>query len=254
MVVRVRPDQAPYMVAKVGSIDNLIQHVIHPMIDSSFRNQASSTSAMNFLQNRQEEQTRAEDRARTSLEKYHVECVSVLICQINLPQELMETQTKRIIAEQQKQMFAMQQEAEAARISTEKTRATADQQGELVKAEIGVKVADQQKQKTIVLAEGDAEGIRLRGEGEAKKIEAIGQATAEAYRKQNAALGQQAITAIEVIKKVAEGNIRITPDILVAGEKGGLLDILLAQMVKKGAAAGALATGAVETAVQGQDA
>jgi uncharacterized membrane protein YqiK len=150
----------------------------------------------------------------------------------------METQTKRIIAEQQKQMFAMQQEAEAARISTEKTRATADQQGELVKAEIGVKVADQQKQKTIVLAEGEAEGIRLRGEGEAKKIEAIGQATAEAYRKQNAALGQTAITAIEVIKKVAEGNIRITPDILVAGDKGGLIDVLLAQLVKKETKAG----------------
>jgi len=244
VVVRVRPDQAPYMVAKVGSIENLILHVIHPMIDSSFRNQASSTSAMNFLQNRQEEQTRAEDRARTSLEKYHVECVSVLICQINLPQELMETQTKRIIAEQQKQMFAMQQEAEAARISTEKTRATADQQGELVKAEIGVKVADQQKQKTIILAEGDAEGIRLKGEGEAKKIEAIGQATAEAYRKQNAALGQQAITAIEVVKRVAEGNIRITPDILVAGEKGGLLDILLAQLVRKGGTPAAAAAAA----------
>ena len=244
VVVRVRPDQAPYMVAKVGSIENLILHVIHPMIDSSFRNQASSTSAMNYLQNRQEEQTRAEDRARTSLEKYHVECVSVLICQINLPQELMETQTKRIIAEQQKQMFAMQQEAEAARISTEKTRATADQQGELVKAEIGVKVADQQKQKTIILAEGDAEGIRLKGEGEAKKIEAIGQATAEAYRKQNAALGQQAITAIEVVKRVAEGNIRITPDILVAGEKGGLLDILLAQLVRKGGTPAAAAAAA----------
>ncbi len=255
VVVRVRPDQAPYMVAKVGSIENLILHVIHPMIDSSFRNQASTTSAMNFLQNRQEEQTRAEDRARNNLSKYHVECVSVLICQINLPQELMETQTKRIIAEQQKQMFAMQQEAEAARISTEKTRATADQQGELVKAEIGVKVADQQKQKTIVLAEGEAEGIRLRGEGEAKKIEAIGQATAEAYRKQNAALGQTAITAIEVIKKVAEGNIRITPDILVAGDKGGLIDVLLAQLVKKetkaGQEGGQTTTGMINSGVQG---
>jgi regulator of protease activity HflC (stomatin/prohibitin superfamily) len=165
-----------------------------------------------------------------------VECVSVLICQIKLPQELMETQTRRIIAEQQKEMFAMQQEAEAARISTEKTRATANQQGELVTAEIGVKVAEQQKQKTIVLAQGDAEGVRLRGEGEAKKIEAIGQATAAAYRKQNEALGQEAVTAIELIKKIAEGGVRITPDILVSGEKGGLLDILFAQLVKKGAA------------------
>lgn len=49
VVIRVRPDQAPYMVVKVGSIDNLIQQVIHPMIDSSFRNQASTASAMNFL-------------------------------------------------------------------------------------------------------------------------------------------------------------------------------------------------------------
>jgi len=245
VVVRVRPDQAPYLVAKVGSIENLILHVIHPMIDSSFRNQASSTSAMNFMQNRQNEQTNAEERARQGLEKYHVECVSVLICQIKLPQELMETQTRRIIAEQQKEMFAMQQEAEAARISTEKTRATANQQGELVTAEIGVKVAEQQKQKTIVLAQGDAEGVRLRGEGEAKKIEAIGQATAAAYRKQNEALGQEAVTAIELIKKIAEGNVRITPDILVAGEKGGMLDILFAQLVKKGAAVPRIGTSAL---------
>ncbi len=233
VVVRVRPDQAPYLVAKVGSIENLIMHVIHPMIDSSFRNQASSTSAMNFLQNRQEEQTRAEERARESLEKYHVECVSVLICQINLPQELMETQTMRIIAEQQKQMYSMQQEAEASRISTMKTRATADQQSDLVKAEIGVQVADQQKMKTITIAQGDAESVRLRGEGEAARIEAIGQATAEAYRKQNAALGQQAVTAIEVIKQIAAGNVKITPEILVQGEHGGLLDILMSQLVQK---------------------
>ena len=79
-------------------------------------------------------------------------------------------------------------------------------------------------------------GVRLRGEGEAKKIEAIGQATAAAYRKQNEALGQEAVTAIELIKKIAEGGVRITPDILVSGDKGGLLDILFAQLVKKGAA------------------
>jgi regulator of protease activity HflC (stomatin/prohibitin superfamily) len=53
VIIRVRPDQAPYMVAKIGSVENLINHVIHPMIDSSFRNQASSTSAMNFMQDRQ---------------------------------------------------------------------------------------------------------------------------------------------------------------------------------------------------------
>jgi uncharacterized membrane protein YqiK len=78
VVIRVRPDQAPLMVAKIGSIENLIDHVVHPMIDSSFRNQASSSGAMNFMQDRADEQAKAEARARVELEKYHVECVSVL--------------------------------------------------------------------------------------------------------------------------------------------------------------------------------
>lgn len=72
VVVRVRPGQAPYMVSKIGSIDNLILHVIHPMIDSSFRNRTSSTSAMNFMQDRQEEQRNAE-QTRIATEKTRAE-------------------------------------------------------------------------------------------------------------------------------------------------------------------------------------
>ena len=244
VVIRVRPDQAPYMVAKIGSIENLILHVIHPMIDSSFRNQASTTSAMNFMQDRQEEQRKAEERARTELEKYHVECVSVLICQISLPQDLMDTQTKKIIAEQQRAMYGAQQEAEQTRIATEKTRSEADQQKNLVEAEIGVKIAEQNKQKVIRAAEGEAESIRLRAEGEAKgiramgdaegsKILAMGKATAEAYELQNKAVGQGGVTAIEIAKQIASGNVKVTPDFLVQGgdNLGGLLSAFLTDRI-----------------------
>ena len=161
VVIRVRPDQAPYMVAKIGSIQNLVEHVIHPMIDSSFRNQASATSAMNFMQNRHEEQQKAEDRTRKELEKYHVELVSVLICQIQLPEDLMKTQTERIIAQQQQAMYAEQQKAQQSRISMEKTTAEANMQPDLVTSEIDVKVADNLKKKAILLAEGEGESIRL---------------------------------------------------------------------------------------------
>jgi uncharacterized membrane protein YqiK len=244
VIIRVRPDQAPYMVAKIGSIENLVDHVIHPMIDSSFRNQASSTSAMNFMQDRQEEQHKAEDRARVELEKYHVECVSVLICQIKLPQELMDTQTKKIIAQQQQAMFQEQQKAEGTRIATEKTRAEADQQKNLVEAEIGVKIAEQHKQKAIRFAEGEAASIRLRAEGEAAGIQArgdaegarilaMGQATAKAYELQNQAVGQQGVTAIEIAKQIATGNIKVTPDFLVQGDGnvGGLLAAFLTKLM-----------------------
>jgi len=244
VIIRVRPDQAPYMVAKIGSIDNLISHVIHPMIDSSFRNQASSTSAMNFIQDRQDEQLKAEERARTELEKYHVECVSVLICQIKLPQQLMDTQTMKIIAQQQQAMYEEQQKAEQSRIATEKTRSEAELQKQLVEAEIGVKIADQNKQKTIRFAEGEAESIRIRAEGEAKgirakgeaegaRILAIGEATAKAYELQNKAIGSQGVTAIEIAKQIASGNIKVTPDFLVQGDSnvGNLLSGYLTKLI-----------------------
>src|SRR5258705_947405 len=60
VVFRVKPEDAPFMVAKIGGIDRLIQNVMHPLIDSIFRNQASESSAMAYLQNRHEEQERAE--------------------------------------------------------------------------------------------------------------------------------------------------------------------------------------------------
>ncbi|MEO6397548.1 MAG: SPFH domain-containing protein [Tepidiformaceae bacterium] len=234
VVIRVRPDQAPLMVAKIGSIENLIDHVIHPMIDSSFRNQASSSAAMNFMQDRAEEQAKAEERARAELERYHVECVSVLISQIVLPQELMSIQTRRVIASQQQEMFVEQQKAEHERIATENTRAQADQQINLVSAQIGVQVAEQNRQKTVIEAEGLARAIELNGDAEGKKILAVGSATAEAYEKQVAAMGQGNLTGIEVSKAIAAAGLKITPDIMVGGgggEGGGIFSAFIAQLL-----------------------
>ncbi len=235
VIIRVRPDQAPLMVAKIGSVENLIDHVIHPMIDSSFRNQASSTEAMHFMQDRALEQTKAEERAREELEKYHCECVSVLISQIILPQELMEIQTKRVIAAQQQNMFTEQQRAEQTRIATENTRAQADRQIDVVAAQIGVQVAEQTKQKTILEAEGRARAVEVEGEAEGRKILAVGTATAEAYEKQVAAVGQMNLAGIEVTKAIAHAGLKITPDIMVGGGGdgggGSIFAAFMAQML-----------------------
>jgi regulator of protease activity HflC (stomatin/prohibitin superfamily) len=230
VILRVRPEQAPLMVAKIGSIENLIDHVVHPMIDSSFRNQASSSEAMNFMQDRADEQAKAEARTREELEKYHVECVSVLISQIILPQELMEIHTRRVIAAQQQEMFVEQQRAEEKRIATENTRAQADRQIDLVQAQIGVQVADQTRQKTILEAQGRARATELEGAAEGSKIMAVGGATAEAYEKQVAAVGQLNLAAIEMTKQIATAGLKITPDVAVGGggDGGGTNNIFAA--------------------------
>lgn len=227
VIIRVRPDQAPYMVAKVGSIENLIAHVIHPMVDSSFRNQASSAAAMSFMQNRQDEQKKAEDLARAELEKYHVECVSVLICQIELPQQLMDTQTAAIIAQQESLQYTEQEKAAQSRIKLENTQATANQQPELVKATMAVKIAEQEKAEKITLAEAQSESDTLIGAGQASKIAAIGKAQAEAYQGQVAALGQNGLVMMDIMKNVTSAGLKLTPDIVAGNSEGGLNAILM---------------------------
>jgi regulator of protease activity HflC (stomatin/prohibitin superfamily) len=242
VVIRVRPDQAPLMVAKIGSIENLIDHVIHPMIDSSFRNQASSTQAMNFLQDRALEQVKAEERAREELERYHCECVSVLISQIILPPELLDIQTRRVIAAQQQDMYVEQQKAEQKRIATDNTRAKADRQPDLVAAQIGVQIAEQTRQRTIIEAEGVGRAVEIQGDAEGRKILSVGSATAEAYEKQVAAVGQMNLAGIEVTKSIAAAGLKITPDIMVGGggSDGGnsVFSAFIAQLLAEGARPG----------------
>ena len=232
VILRVLPQQAPHMVARIGTIQNLIEAVIHPLVDSSFRNQASSSEAMTFMQDRHEQQKRAEEHIVDELLRYHVECVSVLICQIKLPERLMQTLTNKVVAMQQKSMYDAQQEAEGRRTEMEKTKAQADLQPNLVKAEIDVAIATQQKQQAITLAEGKGQSIRLEQEGvaagiamvgkaEGEKVLAVGNATAEAYEKQVAAVGQSSVALIEIMKRVSDGGIKITPDVYVTDGNGG---------------------------------
>lgn len=240
VIVRIKPQQAPILVAKVGSVQKLIKDVIDPIISSSFRNQASQASAISFLQDRSKEQANSEEHVRQELAKYNVECVSVLITNIDIPKELMDTQTKKIIAQQEIEQYKMQQKSAEERVKTEKTIAIADQQPELVKSEINVQIAEQKKLEKITLAEADAQSAKLYGEGESNKIkflgdaeaykikslaqaqseqiEKVGQANADAYKKQVEAIGEDGIVAIESLKllpNVFKDGMKLVPDIVI---------------------------------------
>ena len=237
VVFRVKPEDAPFMVAKIGSIDRLIQNVMHPLIDSIFRNQASESSAMAYLQNRHEEQERAEARVRTHLLKYHVDVVNVLICHIRLPEELMKTQTEKILAEQRQTMFRAQQEAEVNRIELEKTKSRADNQRDLMAATVGVEIASRRSEQRKAEGEGEAHYIRQTGQAEAEKVRLMGEAQGVAYREQVNALGAQGVALVETLKVIGEKGVRITPDVLASGGggegAGGLGTLLLLNLFRE---------------------
>ena len=220
VVFRVKPEDAPFMVAKIGGIERLIQNVMHPLIDSIFRNQASESSAMAYLQNRHEEQERAEARVRAHLLKYHVDVVNVLICHIHLPEDLMITQTEKILAEQRQNMYNAQREAEEKRIQLERTKSQADNQKDLMAATVGVEIAGKRAEQRKSEGEGEAHYISQTGKAEADKVRMMGEAQGVAYREQVNALGAQGVALVEVLKVIGEKGVRITPDIMASGGAG----------------------------------
>jgi len=236
VVFRVKPEDAPFMVAKIGSTEKLVQNVMHPLIDSIFRNQASESSAMAYLQNRHEEQERAEARVRMHLLKYHVDVVNVLICHIKLPEELMKTQTEKILAEQKQSMFNAQREAEIKRIELEKTSSQADNQRSLMEATVGVEISAKRAEQRKREAEGEAYYISETGKSEAEKVRLMGEAQGVAYKEQVNALGANGVALVETLKVIGEKGVRITPDIMASGggnsEGGGIGTLLLLNLFR----------------------
>ncbi|MBE2192413.1 MAG: hypothetical protein IAE63_09560 [Alphaproteobacteria bacterium] len=245
---RILPENAPYVVQKLGSITELESNVIHPQIDGIFRAQVARSPAIAYQQNRAEEQDAAEDAVRDDLKKYRVDVVSVMITNIHLPEALMKTTQQKNLAEQEKSMYDAKQQAELRRIEFEKTKTEADSQVNIITAEAGIKVAQHEARQVEERARGEATRIRMLaeaeatqttqiGEAEAEVIRSKGEAQAKAYHDQVDALTAQGVTTVEVMKAIAGAGLKITPDVQVTGATGsgmdgGLMQVILSQMVK----------------------
>lgn len=237
---RILPENAPYVVQKLGSVEELEKNVLHPQIDGIFRAQVSKSPAISYQQERAKEQTEAENSVKNDLLKYKVEVVSVMICNIKLPAELMHTTQERNLAEQRESMFDAQEKAEKRRIELQKTTAQADQQKRIIEASAGIEVAKHEAlqmeerakgaAKQIALqADAEANRVKLVGDAEAGVIKAKGEATAEAYAKQVAALTAEGVTSIEVTKLLTASGQALVPEVVAGGENGGgLINLLLA--------------------------
>ncbi|MFZ4715010.1 MAG: SPFH domain-containing protein [Bacteriovoracaceae bacterium] len=245
---RILPENAPYVVQKLGSIEELQSNVIHPQIDGIFRAQVSRSPAISYQQNRAEEQKSAEEAVRSDLTKYKVEVVSVMITNIHLPEQLMKTTQQKNLAEQEKSMYDAKKDAEQRRIEFEKSKTEADAQVSIITAEAGIKVAQHEAKQMEERARGDAAKVRMLAEAEATKTKQIGdaeasvvqskgEAQAKAYRDQVDALTAQGVTSVEIVKAIAAAGLKITPDIQVSSGSGssenGLVSLLLADFVNR---------------------
>jgi uncharacterized membrane protein YqiK len=233
-IIHVGALDAPKVISRVGSMQNLVDHVLQPIVGNYFRNSAQDYTVLDFLSARSQRQIEAAEHIRTALAAYDVQAIDTLIGDINPPGQLMQTQTDRKIAEEQRKTYEMQEAAQKQRQQLVRQTSLADIQHQVVGAEQGVNIAELQAHAQVKQATGDAEAVRLRAHGEAEAIRATGQAKAEAYRAGVESLGPQAYTTMQLMQIVGDRNVRIVPDVAVSGANAnpGVVDGLLGLMLR----------------------
>jgi uncharacterized membrane protein YqiK len=232
-IIHVAANNAPKVISRVGSMQNLVDHVLEPTIGNYFRNSAQDYTVLDFLTARSERQLEAAEFIRKALLNYDVNAIDTLIGDIEPPATLMETQTDRKIAQEREKTYEVQKMAQTQRQQLVRETALADIQQSMVKSEQSVKIAELEANAQIQKATGEAESIKLRALGEAEGIRATGTAKAETYRVGVAALGEQGYTAMQLMQIIGDRHVRLIPDVLVGGNNGGngLVDGLLSMIL-----------------------
>jgi uncharacterized membrane protein YqiK len=258
-IIHIPANEAPKVIARFGSMLNLVSQVLEPTIGNYFRNSAQSSDIISFLTDRKKRQDDAKTQISTVLEEYNVHAVDTLIGDINPPESLMKTLTDRKIAAEEKETYKIQQGAEEQRKTLESAKSLADIQGKMVAAQQSVEIAQREAEATVKSAEGSAKAMelnakaqsnanislaeaeakktRLIGEAEAAKIEAIGKSTAESYKLQVQAMGGDNFAKFKITEEIGKNNIRIIPEVLINGGNGtdgsmnGLMGLKLMEMM-----------------------
>jgi uncharacterized membrane protein YqiK len=258
-IIHIPSTEAPKVIARFGSMQNLVSQVLEPTIGNYFRNSAQDSDVIAFLSTRQSRQDAAKDAISKVLEMYNVHAVDTLIGDITPPESLMKTLTDRKIAQEEEKTFETQMNAQKVRQKLESETALANMQGEIVTATQSVQIAERKADSAVKQAEGQAKSLKLNagaeaeamkikaeakafetaqiGEAEATKIEKIGNATAEAYKRQVEAMGSDNFSKFKITEEIGKNKIKIIPDVLITGDGGnanpmsGLLGLKLMESI-----------------------
>jgi uncharacterized membrane protein YqiK len=231
-IIHIGMKNAPRVISRVGSMQNLVDHVLQPTVANYFRNSAQEVTVLEFLSARSERQQQAFAAIRDAIEAYDVECIDTLIGDIVPPAELMKTQTDRKIAEELRRTFDAQRESQIRRQDLERETAIANLQAEVVRSEQEVRIAERHAQAAAEAAKGEAAALRLRADAEADATRAVGGAKAASHKLGVEALGNASYTAVQLAAVLAEHGIRLVPDVAVgANGAGGLSEALLGRLL-----------------------
>ena len=242
--VQVTPENAPFVVASVGSIEAVEDKIITPSYRSIVRNVAAQNQEVitpvldakgnpTFEEDGTTPIVKRSERPRKVLDLLYERASLELLTLKELkpagaqngltvqwvrfgdpmiPPELLIPGKRKQLANQLKTTYEQEREAQFARVQTEKERARADQQGTLMKSEIGIKVADNNKMARTKEGEGEKAYLSLVAQGQEKQANVLGKE--KAFE----------LAYVEKVLEAAKSTPEIIkiPNILVMGSGSGL--------------------------------
>lgn len=214
VITQVYSEDAPKVVASVGSIADVENLIVTPAIRDILRTIGGSPDrkVLDFVEKRDELASLLEQVIVEEAKKAGVTIQEVRLGEPAIPPELLVATLREQLATQLRKTYREEQAAQGERIKVERDRATADQQKILVKAEIEKQAAEHQKTR-----------LKLEGEGEKLKLIEI----AKGQKAQVDVLGQDRTLRLQMLKE-ALAVAREQPDIIkiptvqVSGTNGGL--------------------------------
>lgn len=218
-IIHVPANEAPKVIARFGSMTNLVSQVLEPTIGNYFRNSAQESDVISFLSTRKERQESAKNHIKVVLDEYNVNAVDTLIGDIVPPDSLMKTLTDRKLAEEEQKTYQTQKMAQEQRQGMEKETAIADMQKEIVRASQSVEIAQRTADATVKKAEGDATSLKLNVNAEAEATKMRANAEAEATKARAGAQAEATkLNASAEAEKISKTGLAEAEKIMAIGK------------------------------------
>lgn len=232
---KIDPADAPVVVAKLGSDGNPLLSKMNSTVRAIFRNNAESVTALDYVNQRSEQERRSLAMLREEMSRVGVTIVAVRIGDVGDEAtlgDLLKTQRDRQIAIEERQTFQIQQAAAEQRKELTRAQQEAEEERRLATASYEVQIAEQDRQRRLIAARAEAEAIETEAKGRAEAFKLV----AEQIGRSNAAL-------VELLKIIGQNQIQITPRVMVTngnaggqqaqGETVALIGTMLDAMIEK---------------------
>jgi len=230
MQVQAEPAYAPRIIASVGSLENMEDRVITPILRSVLRNEGEKREAVEFLNSRSKIESEVNDKIISEARKAGISVKDLRITHISIPPALLVPKKRTQLATQMLETYKQEKSSYDEQVKSNKVKALAEQQAELVMAQIEKEKAKEFKEMQRL----KGEGVRLFLEEKAKGQKAIADV-----------LGTDKAYELQVIDKIAQmlrenPNLATTPMVYSVGGSNGAgvsdsaASILAIQELKKG--------------------